>query len=281
MTDRPTHRPEDAHDDRPLTPAEEERVRRLLADARHTEPAPDDVVSRLDAVLAGLAAEGTAAGSGADAVVADGPGAEAGRAGAGAARPDGTSPDEASGAPVADLAAARRRRRRLTQVLVAAAAVTVVGVTGPQLLGGAGDMMTAESDSTSAGDAGGADTSAESGPQAAIEQDGDVEDSLGGEESRSLAAPELTGDSLLSEAQRLREASPEPEAVYGSESLAKSAVSACRDGAAWGPGRRVLVTFEGADAVLVYRPASDGVQRVDLLLCGDDTPTRSLTLPAP
>ena len=39
------------HDD--LTP-EEEQVRRLLADARHTEPMPDDVAARLDEVLADL-----------------------------------------------------------------------------------------------------------------------------------------------------------------------------------------------------------------------------------
>ena len=38
-----------------LTPAEAERVRRLLAEARHTEPMPDDVAARLDRVIAGLA----------------------------------------------------------------------------------------------------------------------------------------------------------------------------------------------------------------------------------
>ena len=36
-----------------LTPTEEQ-VRRLLADARHTEPMPDDVAARLDGVLADL-----------------------------------------------------------------------------------------------------------------------------------------------------------------------------------------------------------------------------------
>jgi hypothetical protein len=41
------------------------------------------------------------------------------------------------------------------------------------------------------------------------------------------------------------------------------------------------VTFEGADAVLVYRTPADGTQRVDLFLCGDDVPTRTVTLPAP
>ena len=39
-----------------LTP-EQEEVRRLLADARHAGPMPDDVVDRLDQVLAGLATD--------------------------------------------------------------------------------------------------------------------------------------------------------------------------------------------------------------------------------
>ena len=38
-------------------PPEEEAVRRLLADARHDEPTPPEVVARLDATLASLAAE--------------------------------------------------------------------------------------------------------------------------------------------------------------------------------------------------------------------------------
>ena len=37
-----------------LTPEQEAEVRRLLADARHTEPMPDAVVARLDRVLADL-----------------------------------------------------------------------------------------------------------------------------------------------------------------------------------------------------------------------------------
>ncbi len=177
MADRP--------EDRPLTPAEEERVRRLLADARHTEPTPDDVVARLDSVLAGLAAE-------------------AGQAGDQAPVPEPV----VAGAPVADLAAARRRRRRLTQVLVAAAAVTVVGVAGPQLLGGAEDVMTAsESSGSDAGGASSADDTADgAAPEATPQQDGvGTPEDLVGEEARGSApAPELTGDSLPSQARRLR-----------------------------------------------------------------------------
>ena len=80
--------------DNPLTPAEEE-VRRLLAETRHTEPTPPDVVARLDRVLGDLAQE-----------------------------PDRT-------APVVDLA---RRRRRAASLLVAAAAVVAVGIGIGQIL---------------------------------------------------------------------------------------------------------------------------------------------------
>ena len=41
----------------PLDPSEDARIRALLADARHTEAMPADVVARLDRVLAGLATE--------------------------------------------------------------------------------------------------------------------------------------------------------------------------------------------------------------------------------
>lgn len=73
-----------------LTP-EEQEVRRLLADARHDEPLPDDVAARLDGVLADLGAE-------------------------------------TSSAPDVDLAARQRRRRTARNVLIAAAAVVVIGV---------------------------------------------------------------------------------------------------------------------------------------------------------
>lgn len=96
--------------DRPdLTPAQEQEVRRLLADARHTDPLPADVADRLDRVLSGLADEHPA------------------RHG------------------VVRLA---ERRRRAVTLLVAAAAVVVGGVAVGQLVGGLGessqDAMTAQ-----------------------------------------------------------------------------------------------------------------------------------------
>jgi hypothetical protein len=106
-----------------LTPAQEQRVRRLLAEARHDEPVPDDVAARLDDVLARLAAE---------------------RAGS----------DHGATAPV-DLAAHARRRRRLgAGLLVAAAAVVAGGVAVPSLLGGSADMASESTDSADEDSAG-------------------------------------------------------------------------------------------------------------------------------
>src|SRR4051794_5789307 len=109
--------------------AEEQQVRRLLADARHDQPLPDDVADRLDAVLADLDTQ-----------------------------PGGT-------APVVDLAA-RRRRRTARNVLVAAAVVVVAGFAISRVdLGASGEADAGSSASESgpetaagdtAGDAGGA-----------------------------------------------------------------------------------------------------------------------------
>ena len=92
-----------------LTPEQEQEVRRLLADARHTEPMPADVATRLDRVLADLAAQH-----------------------------GDTSPDDGTDSVVA---MASRRRRRVTSLLVAAAAVVAVGVGLDQVVdtGGSGD----------------------------------------------------------------------------------------------------------------------------------------------
>lgn len=96
---------------------DDERVSRLLADARHTEPLPPEVAARLDRTLEGLAEERRT--------------------------PVG------SVAPVVDLAA--RRRRRLATGLVAAAAVVALGVSLPQIdLGGGSDSQSAGSADTAA-----------------------------------------------------------------------------------------------------------------------------------
>lgn len=100
-------------DDPDLTPEQETRVRRLLTDARHAAPIPEDVVARLDRVLAQLAVDDTD---------------DAGR--------------------VVSLAA--RRRRRVGSLLVAAAAVVAVGIGLGQVVGGSnGGADTASNDAAS------------------------------------------------------------------------------------------------------------------------------------
>ena len=105
--------------------SEEDRIRRLLADARHDEPIPPDVAARLDGVLADLRA------------------------------------DRPVPATVTDLAAARRRRRVRT-LLVAAAAVVVAGIGVDQFLGA---TQSGSSDSGAGSGADSAVTGAEEAPQ--------------------------------------------------------------------------------------------------------------------
>ncbi len=108
-------------DERDLTPEQEARVARLLADARADEPIPVEVAARLDRVLAGMSEEQI------------------------------VGPDLA---PVVDIAA--RRRRRATTLLVAAAAVVVAGVGIGQVVGPQGsDEGAGGSNSLEADDSGG------------------------------------------------------------------------------------------------------------------------------
>jgi hypothetical protein len=250
-----------------LTP-EEEQVRRLLADARHTQPVPDDVAARLDAVLADLRDE------------------------------DPTSP-----VPVtvvqqpADLAAARRRRHNVRSWLVAAAAVVVVGI---------GVNQVAHLD-VSADDSGGsADTSAEAGAAGGGDelQSGraDAQEPTDGaqdyDSAFSRAPVRLDPDRFGAQVTRLRTAdlirvngtasslsgsgsasadSPRPEA----QDDVHDAYKATCPTTGWGHGRAVPVRYGGRPGVLVFRPVRGDTQVVDLFVCGSDHTERSITLPAP
>ncbi|GAB3076515.1 hypothetical protein [Nocardioides zeae] len=123
----PPETPDESGPDPVLDPATAAAVRRLLAEARHDEPAPPAVAARLDATLAGLRAERLAAHPSAPATE------------------HGLPPRPGADAPI-DLAA-RRRRRRGGVLLAAAAAVVVVGVGGVLVprLGGSGDATSSDS----------------------------------------------------------------------------------------------------------------------------------------
>jgi hypothetical protein len=242
----------------PPSPTPEDRIRRLLADARHTEPVPDDVAERLDRVLADLGPESA------------------------------PSPPPA----VTDLAAARRRHRARTW-LVAAAAVVAVGIGVDQIAqhdalpsgSGSGGGSTTSSDRMSAG-------SAASGAEAPRTPGARRSEVRAGKQLRgydAAAAVPLSGDRFAARVARLRDRpgfdrdldrNSLAAAPHGEVDLQAGRVGRCRT-ADLGRGHWLAVRYDGAPGLLVYRPVRGDTQVVDLFLCGHAAPTRSVTLPAP
>ncbi|MBA2955056.1 hypothetical protein GON03_12005 [Nocardioides sp. MAH-18] len=147
----------------------DDAVRRLLAEARHAEPLPDDVAARLDDVLADLRAEG---------------------------------PPPA----VVDLAAARRRRTRLRNGLVAAAAVVLVGfgISRVDLSG----MSTDSSDAGGSADSAARESAAAPAAPSPLDGDAQAEGQLDGQGLASLGpVVRLRSDRLEQQVQRLVAAS--------------------------------------------------------------------------
>lgn len=228
-----------------LDEAQERRVRRLLADSRHTEPMPTEIAARLDQVLRELAEH-----------------------------PD--VPTE-SQTPV-ELAS--RRRHRVSSMLVAAAAVVVIGVGLGQLVG---TRSSPEASSPASDAAAGATSLSESGASDVLGGTGegyalatplriredsfstDVEDAR-----RALTAARRAGN-----AESQATSSPEND----SSPLGSAAFDCILE--EWGPGAFVPVTYTGAPGVLVFRKASEDSQVVDLFGCGSPEVLRSITLPAP
>lgn len=241
MTDSP-----DSHDsgDSP----EIEEVRRLLADARHAEPMPDDVVARMDDVIAGL-------------------------------RED---PAESSDRGDVVVPLSRHRRRRAAGLLVAAAAIVVGGVAVAQNL-----PTSSSSSTTSAGSDAAAQDSGTSPPHprrspgaesfAARGKDSRLKDGVtvldGGAlvvHPRRFSADALAGRKLLAE-----HGPNVPSASQFQLDLSACASVPTEHGVV------LRATYQKAPAALVYRRASGGSQVVDLYVCGSPSPVRSATLPAP
>jgi hypothetical protein len=216
----------------PLEPGQDARIRALLADARHTEPMPADVVARLDRVLDGLASE------------------------------------RAPVAPVIDLA---RRRRTAAKLLVAAAAVIVAGVGVSQVLPGVGSDN-GSADQATAGDA----------PEAA-QADG----SGGGSDRAPQLSDSVVPQPVYGDAARIRpdhfgaDVRRVRSRIDGGDAKSYSAVpdTACLP-APVGEGTVIAATYDGAPAALVLRPPAGDTQVVDLYLCGQTAPLRSITLTA-
>jgi hypothetical protein len=240
-------------DERDLTPEQEARVARLLADARVDEPMPPDVAARLDRVLAGLSGEPVA-------------------------------PPEQHHAPVVDLAA--RRRRRVRNLLAAAAAVVVVGV-------GIGQLVGSQDFAEDAGDGGGEGAVAESDNDSALENTPleaapapGRHDEMTQQELRGLGEPpRITTNSFAADVRRLQDrAGVRTNATSGymdGDDLAARGMGFTCGGADFGSGKLIAVRYNGSPAVLAYRPASGETQTVDLLQCGSGDVLRSTTVPLP
>jgi hypothetical protein len=231
-------------DERELTSEQEERVRRLLAEARVDAPMPEDVVTRLDRVLAQL----------------------------GEAEP--------AGAHVVELAS--RRRRKVTTLLAAAAAVVVVGVgLGQVVHQGSDDAGTASGhNAADAEQDAGADSAAPpaaeaapSGPERQLTSDAVVD-----------GAPVVRATRFAADVARIAESKAagdvDGEAAQSSPSPRGGVTGGTLvcDPAAWGAGRLQLVRYEGQPAVLAFRPPMGDSQVVDLLQCGTAEILRSVTL---
>ncbi len=224
-----------------------EAVRRLLADARHTDPMPADVVDRMDAVLTDLAASPAESGEPADAPVAS---------------------------VVVSLAA--QRRRRAVGLLVAAAAIVVGGVVVAQHPFGSDSQETASAgsraaDSSQLGSTGGRIQPKSTPGSDSLEELGDAATIRHG---RLLVRPQhFTADALAARRVLAKKA---PLPAYAS--LSRSGSSCV------GPGVRgelVRATYQQSRATLVFHAPGSGSQVVDLYLCGSSRPVRSATLPSP
>lgn len=255
------------HDPDPTTA--DEQVRRLLADARHTEPLPDDVAARLDQVLTDLAGERRDAGH-----------------------------TDRSVAVAASLAAARRRRTA-RNLLVAAAAVVAIGYGLNSV-----DLTVSDGDGGSAvtADAGGDAGAVPSG--ASAEREGSASDELKGDAaaespgafeadrdglvtgSLAYGAPvRLSSDRFGAQVRRLHANTrvmalddSAGAATDGLMSLGRSLRPGCPT-IGWGAGLLVPARYDGQLGAVVFRKAKGETQVVDLFLCGNDEPTRSITLP--
>jgi len=231
----------------PTNDPAQEHVRRLLAEARHDAPVPDDVTARLDATLAELVAD----------------------------RRRET---------VVDLDAARRRRRRWTTGLVAAAAAVVLGVSLPNLTGGV--SMDGDSDAGSAADTSTSqdeslgrelaeDPGADSGGGSASEPA--PSESAPSDSTAPFSAPvELDPGRFKQDALAARDGVADDQAELEARPVVCGDVPADAE-------QVVVVRYDGDDGYLVFESdsGSGDRQRVTLYLCPGGVPARQALVPGP
>jgi hypothetical protein len=245
-------------EERELPPQQEAAVRRLLAEARATEPIPADVAARLDRVLVGLGEEGF--------------------------------PRSVSGHVVAP----PWRRRRATVVLVAAAAVVAIGVGLGQLDG----IQDGADDGANGGSADSFVTAERAPGDGALDDADGADEGAAPTEAASAYASSpdprspvgrVRDDRFTADVNQLRRAIPD-DAVDGefvqltADQLPPGYVDTDRAfecaPARYGPGVLVPVIYDGTPFVLAYHPVVGESQVVDLLRCGTGESVRSTTLRA-
>lgn len=246
-----------------LNAAETEEIRRLLADARHSDPMPAPVVERLDRVLADLASE------------------------------------PARTATVVRLA---ERRRRAARMLVAAAAAIVVGLGVAQVVGeGAGpsagpaseDASRAEGEDAAGGES--VVTQGEAAPSADAEA---APQALGSTRARPyrIAAESFAEDAAAlqprASAGTMQQYSADDKDATGDRGRPRDELRArrtppraaeqvlCARGP-WGRGSYLPVIYDGTPGWVVLRNPQGESQVADLFLCGSELAVRSVTLPLP
>jgi len=223
-----------------------EDVRRLLADARHTEPMPDDVVARMDDVIAGLR----------ETPAVDEPETR-------------VAPDRyANVMPLAP-----RRRLRAAGMLVAAAAVVVGGVVVAQ------NLPQSTSSSASTAEAG---SSAQDSAQPPAQSSPHAQDFSNESRATGSRVPELRKGRLVVHPRRFSvDALAGRKLLLRNTPDALTLLDAQCASVPNDDGTVLSATYQRAPAALVYRPASGGSQVVDLYVCGSPQPVRTATLPAP
>lgn len=236
-----------------MTPEEEERVRRALADAPAAGPMPPEVAARLDAALAGLVAERSEAAA---------------------------APGEP--APVASLESRRRGPRRWPQVLVAAASVSVlafgVGVVADGMAGSGG--MDASTTEGRAADSGADFEAGEAAPEGATDGKGAAPSPMpldGRAVTLLVDAPpaELSRQSLTEDVRRLlRRSGVAGGYTTGSQGPRSdregvTALSRCDLPEGSRGDRMAAARLDGERATLVVRRAVDGVRVAEVYSCAD------------
>ncbi len=250
-------------------PPEQEAVRRLLADARHDGPPPPDVVARLDETLASLTAERVSQRTVAPA----------------------TEHDDRSPGRVVDLGS---RRRRVAGIgLLAAASVVVAGVAIGQALPRGGNDSSSESSAGSQSDSSLAESpeaggsSADSSTSSGADQGGDsgAASEPAPESLKSSPATPFAGVPSLSTAEADLDdqlLALRAEGTTRRQQLAT--LDALRGCDVPRPGRAaalVAAEVDGRTGVVVFRRPVDQAQGVELYVCGEAVPVRTITLPAP